>query len=1248
MFIESISSYANVIKEYEESCRDSLSAGIAGSLQNAVASMLSLERTSEASKRQLAESIEKGMALDQRKASVMSRVARFLPSGVTYRGREGLSVPVSVGVLGATSIRIQGGDSSVNVSRADLQSGNKVMPSESKSNKEHKEYVMNENDRKTRDKNSLAFSTIQALEKALGKANSLVASIEIGRSNLVVLDESVSRMNGMRMVESQEVLNLEARERAINEVIMPTEEVLRELDAVQRRLQVVAEDTRNIGSVMDSVCLRMEEYQKKWRGFSGAVKKVINRSAFVKSRSQKDKTRISALVKQIGEMIYEAKAIIRDSGAFQKTLASEVHDAVERKSARESLAITVLNKTKDVSALLATLSGRPESDFISYMRIEDGKQLPVLSQESDAPRVFSKAMTDMANAIEDMSVKCRDCQPPVGVLAEENINLSVLFPPYVIYGDAETSALGEKLLRIPMASAFPFKSSFVFDDPAAVALFLIRLLYALPAGNLSISAIDHKDVGDNIGPLNALCNAGILRIVTSSDDISAILREYEDLMGNMVRNGILSAKESDWAAYNANHPEQALPFRVLAIYSMSGFTPAQLDTLHKILSNGLRFGIMCLLVADAKNDLDERLRKRHEELLKGIELVRIGVNGGRLDGFKHLQLSISDADVDIKREGELIDRYLATYNDIRATPVREIAFKSLFENVDFWGQSTEEGISASVGWDVLGNPVDFEFGVGRGASAYHALIGGTTGSGKSVFLHTLIQSLSYRYSPDELELYLLDYKKGDEFKKYADMNGNAWLPHVKMISRHKDPRFALELFDFLDREFKRRSECFGSYGDIVAFRKNGGKIPRIVIVIDEFQVMFEEYYGLNLSEEVAKRLSTVFRQGRSYGIHIVLATQSLASLHFSGMSGILGQIGLRIALKGTANDGILADGNRSAESIIPKQQCIVNTAFGAKDSDGVSNNVVTNVPFSDPAQVDECKKFRTEIEKAAATAGKKVSCRVFNGAELPGLPEEGDVAEALKPLKWNTLFTLLAGARTDFASSPFPVAFSEMQREHLLIAGEDGNLSPDFEVRISGEDVWDGLRRGIVRSLAHLDSCKVLYYNPGVGELPEGIPDEFIGLTGRASDVELMDAFKALEAFECKRKIVMVENFQEARLLHPGDAPRPSFQTRPSEPVEETTASVFASLFNGTANPKFHAIVMTKNFSFMNKEVLARSGAETNILKGCGKRIAFNLSDDDLGVMIPHLKTQDRRGPRRVWFEDMSNGQVVDFLPYGN
>ena len=197
----------------------------------------------------------------------------------------------------------------------------------------------------------------------------------------------------------------------------------------------------------------------------------------------------------------------------------------------------------------------------------------------------------------------------------------------------------------------------------------------------------------------------------------------------------------------------------------------------------------------------------------------------------------------------------------------------------------------------------------------------------------------------------------------------------------------------------------------------------------------------------------------------------------------------------------------------------------------------------------------------------KSACRVFNGAELPMVPDADVVSESLRSEKWNTFYTLLLGARTDFSSTPFAVDFTEEQREHLLVAGEDGNLSSDSEVRISGEDVWNGLRRGIMRSLRSLRSCEVLYYNPSVGAVPQDVPDYFICLSGRAKEKDLLDAFHELESSKSEKKIVMIENFQDARLLHPGDAPRASFSSRPAEPPPQSARTIFASLFNGTDDP---------------------------------------------------------------------------------
>ena len=104
MFVESINSYERDINEYECACRDSLSSGIAHSLRNSVASVRALERSCETAKRRLEESMERGRELDRRKSSIMSRISRFLPSGIISRIQNGHSdfvvgrkVPISAG-----------------------------------------------------------------------------------------------------------------------------------------------------------------------------------------------------------------------------------------------------------------------------------------------------------------------------------------------------------------------------------------------------------------------------------------------------------------------------------------------------------------------------------------------------------------------------------------------------------------------------------------------------------------------------------------------------------------------------------------------------------------------------------------------------------------------------------------------------------------------------------------------------------------------------------------------------------------------------------------------------------------------------------------------------------------------------------------------------------------------------------------------------------------------------------------------
>src|SRR5207237_1822104 len=93
--------------------------------------------------------------------------------------------------------------------------------------------------------------------------------------------------------------------------------------------------------------------------------------------------------------------------------------------------------------------------------------------------------------------------------------------------------------------------------------------------------------------------------------------------------------------------------------------------------------------------------------------------------------------------------------------------------------------------------------LGKGV-AQHALIAGKTGSGKSTLLHVLVTNLALWYHPDEVEFYLVDFKKGVEFKTYATHK----LPHARAIAVESDREFGLSVLQRLDAAPWRRGAMY--------------------------------------------------------------------------------------------------------------------------------------------------------------------------------------------------------------------------------------------------------------------------------------------------------------------------------------------------------------------------------------------------------------------------------------------------------
>ena len=163
----------------------------------------------------------------------------------------------------------------------------------------------------------------------------------------------------------------------------------------------------------------------------------------------------------------------------------------------------------------------------------------------------------------------------------------------------------------------------------------------------------------------------------------------------------------------------------------------------------------------------------------------------------------------------------------------------------------------------LGIGPDGAFTVDLAADGPHALVAGTTGSGKSELLQTLIASLVAGNRPDDLHLLLVDYKGGAAFGPCAD------LPHTVGMVTDLDGALVERALASLTAELKRREAVLTEVGakDLADLRRQGRTLARLVIVVDEFASLAEEL------PDFVQGLVGIAQRGRSLGVHLVLATQ---------------------------------------------------------------------------------------------------------------------------------------------------------------------------------------------------------------------------------------------------------------------------------------------------------------------------------------------------------------------------------------
>ena len=638
--------------------------------------------------------------------------------------------------------------------------------------------------------------------------------------------------------------------------------------------------------------------------------------------------------------------------------------------------------------------------------------------EQALARPTAKARTDQSGLAQRLAAVGREVAP--GWLGEPYDAARPIgdgrLPVYVRVGEARGEA--------PFPAVVPFVGvghiavdADARDERAAglVRGVLLRTLAALPAGSLQVRVVDSAAVGATVAPFQALVAAGAMApAVTDRAGLRGVLEEAE----RHVREGL---------AGGAKKP------MLLVVASMPELTePGDLARLSALAHAGPGAGLYLLVAGYAPPPTVESappapaLPNTTQITLRNPYALIVNPQLGEKGLAAPVYLDAGPPEAVLTKvcaqlAEQAIERTRIDLGDLMPT--------------ELWQTSSAAGLAATIG--VADAPVQVNFD----DATPHWMIGGRSGAGKTAFLINVLYGLCARYSPAELALYLLDFKEGVSFAEFTPGPLDpSWIPHARAVGIESDREYGVAVLRDLDREMVRRAAEFKRYGvtrfaDLRAHRD----LPRVVCVIDEFQVLFDG--NDRITRDAVALLESLARRGRSYGIHLVLASQTVGGIEalYGKRDAIFGQFAIRVALPG--GHGVLDPLNAAAENL-PLGVAVLNTAGGTRGQD-------LSVRFPDPyAELPRLAELRHELWRCRPEENRAPS--VFEGGAAQRI-EDDPAYEATTPAARRK--QVMVGRAVDVHLSTASFALDSSPGRHLAVLGPS-------EV---GADVLAAAVRGLAR-----------------------------------------------------------------------------------------------------------------------------------------------------------------------------------------
>jgi Cdc6-like AAA superfamily ATPase len=547
-------------------------------------------------------------------------------------------------------------------------------------------------------------------------------------------------------------------------------------------------------------------------------------------------------------------------------------------------------------------------------------------------------------------------------LTRKNYN----FPSFLNIGNLKnwhsmpSRLIGDKIFPSSIPFLLPISQNGVgfFMNPkfkkeiiSTMELMAIKLLSSIPDGLARITIIDKNGAGQNFPTLLMLNDKFTEGKILAEDneierDMLELKQSMKTITQSITSNGFDSIED-----YNKNTDEIPQAYRFLFISNFpSGFSKKAAEALVAILESGHNAGIYTFInfTSDPKYGMNQQisgiplseftknislfeyLTKPHDYTRRGLLKRNINlfssplINDQEYKKFVNNSFKIEFEEPNHHLVIDIIEDINNRIQDMNLRPIIDIR-KTLPE--ELWTENAGKGVCAPFAKSGIEN-IFLSLGInqfGEDESTHHGIIGGATGSGKTVTLHDMILHLCLRYSPKDLNFWLLDYKEGTEFAVYEHF------PYIQILSMESEVEFGQEVLSKANDLMEERGALFKTVGAANLFAYNSKvpeekRLPRVVLIIDEFQALFPKQ--AQVTAITNERIDRILRLGRSFGVNLLLSTQTLKGVDMDAQ--LLSNMPLRIALKMDEKDAIklFGDENSAPKFLKDPGEGIYNKSYG--------------------------------------------------------------------------------------------------------------------------------------------------------------------------------------------------------------------------------------------------------------------------------------------------------------------------------